>query len=183
MLYLMQHLSESISLIAERRDSRLVIILATLLFVLLLLAFQNGGSAYQILQFEAIPLFTRIGLFLKTLFDIHSTFTGSTLILAVLGSFLGGINLSLAYTYVKLRGEIIARSGLYSGMGLLLAIVGIGCAACGTALLSVILGFFGLSAMLNILPYQGVEIGYIGLIILLMATYVLAKKVAAPAVC
>lgn len=183
MLYLMNQLSSSISLIFERRDSRLVMIVSTLLFLLVLLAFKNGGSSYQLLQFEAIPFFKRFLLSLQTFFDIQSTFTPGTLLLAILGSFLGGINISLAYTYVKLRGEIIVHSGLYSGIGLLLAICGIGCAACGTALLSVILGFFGFSTMLSVLPYAGVEIGYIGLIILLIATYVLAKKVAAPAVC
>src|SRR3989344_5102268 len=107
----------------------------------------------------------------STLFDIKNTFTAGSLILATLGSLLGGINLSLAYTYMRLRGEIILHSGLYSGIGLIFAFLGVGCAACGTALFSVILGFFGFSAMLNLLPYQGQEIGYIGLIILCIATY------------
>ena len=75
------------------------------------------------------------------------------------------------------------KSGLYSGIGLMVAFLGIGCAACGTAFLSLVLGFFGFSAMLNVLPYQGQEIGYIGLIILCIATYSLAKKVTAPNVC
>jgi len=96
---------------------------------------------------------------------------------------LGGINISLAYTYMRLRGQIILRSGLYSGIGVFMAFLGIGCAACGTALLSILLGFFGLSAMLNLLPYQGQEIGYIGLIFLSIASYSLAQKVSAPNVC
>lgn len=96
---------------------------------------------------------------------------------------MGGINISLAYTYVKIRGEAIVKSGLYSGFGLFLAFLGVGCAACGTAFLSVILGFFGFSAMIGALPYQGAEIGYIGLIFLCIATYSLSKKVTAPNVC
>ena len=84
---------------------------------------------------------------------------------------------------MKIRGEVIIKSGVYSGIGLIFAFLGIGCAACGTAFLSVILGFFGFSTMLNVLPYQGQEIGYIGLIFLSIATYVLANKVMAPRVC
>ena len=84
---------------------------------------------------------------------------------------------------MRLRGEIVFKSGLYSGIGLILAFLGFGCAACGTALLSVILGFFGFSAMLRLLPYQGLEIGYVGLIFLCMATYTLAQKVAVPNIC
>ena len=160
-----------------------MIIVSTILFLLLLLIVQNGRAGVEVLNFEMLPFLKRLSLFVSTLFDVQSTFTGGTLVLAVLGSFLGGINLSLAYTYIKIRGDMLVKSGLYSGAGLLLAFLGIGCAACGTALLSIILGFFGFSAMLNLLPYQGQEIGYIGLIILCIATYALSKKVSSPNVC
>ena len=170
-------------LVFSRKDSRLVIIVATLFFFLILLLIQNGKGALAIAQFDSIPLGKRMLLSVSTLTDVRSTMNAGTLILAILGSFLGGINISLAYTYMRLRGEVILHSGLYSGFGLFVAFLGIGCAACGTAFLSVILGFFGLSAMLSILPYDGMEIGYIGLIILLIATYSLSQKVSAPNVC
>ncbi|MEZ0209277.1 MAG: hypothetical protein ACAH17_03830 [Candidatus Paceibacterota bacterium] len=179
----MKSLTESLELIVQRKDSRLVIILSTLLFLFLLLLVQNGKSALDVYDFQALPFLTRLKLGLSTLFDISSSFTTSTLLLAGLGSLLGGINLSLAYTYMRLRGEVILHSGLYSGLGLFAAFLGIGCVACGTALLSVLLGFFGFSAMLNFLPYQGEEIGYIGLLILCLATYSLSKKVMTPNVC
>lgn len=179
----MKDLVASMSLIAKRKDSRWVIIVSTIFFLLLILAIQNGSSSYQLFHFDSLPLYKRITLAFQTFFDIVNTFTPGALILVVLGSFLGGINLSLAYTYMKIRGEVIVKSGLYSGIGLFLAFLGIGCAACGTALLSVLLGFLGFSTMLNVLPYQGQEIGYIGIIILCIATYSLAKKVSAPNVC
>jgi hypothetical protein len=179
----MKHLTLSLSLIFSRKDSRLVIIISTVVFLLLLLAAQNGKSTIGIFSFEILSLSKRVLLALRTFFDIQDTFTTSTLILAVLGSLIGGINLSMAYTYMRLRGTVILHSGLYSGVGLVFAFLGIGCAACGTAFISVLLGFFGFSAMLNFLPYQGEEIGYIGLIILCIATYTLAQKVAAPNVC
>jgi hypothetical protein len=179
----MKPVIDSLHLIATRKDSRLVIIISTLLFLFLLFAVQNGKEAFEILSFTSLPFLKRSSLFFSTFFDISSTFTGGTLILATLGSFLGGINLALAYTYIKIRGELLFKSGLYSGIGLVFAFFGVGCAACGTALLSVILGFFGFSAMLNVLPYQGKEIGYVGLIFLCIATYTLSKKVTAPFVC
>lgn len=179
----MKHLVDSLRLIATRKDSRFVIIIVTILFFLLLLASQNGKEAVEMLSLSSLSIVKRITLFFSTFFDLTSTFTAGSVILAILGSFLGGINLSLAYTYMKIRGEAIIKSGIYSGIGLVFAFLGIGCAACGTALLSVILGFFGFSTMLNVLPYQGQEIGYIGLIFLSIATYVLAQKVMAPRVC
>lgn len=179
----MKPLLDSLHLIASRKDSRLVIVVSTIVFLLLLLMAQNGKVAFETLTLASVPVLKRSFLAFSLFFDIKSTFTSGTLFLAVLGSFLGGINLSLAYVYIKIRGDTIVKSGLYSGIGLFFAFLGVGCAACGTAFLSVILGFFGFSAMLNLLPYQGQEIGYVGLIILCIATYVLAKKVMSPNVC
>ncbi len=179
----MKQLISGLRLIFTRRDSQLVLIISTALFMLLLLVVQNGTASVDILSLSSLPFLKRISLFLIVLFDIKSTFTGGALILATLGSLLGGINLSLAYTYIKMRGDLIVKSGLYSGFGLFFAFLGVGCAACGTAFLSVILGFFGFSAMLDLLPYQGQEIGYIGLIILSSSIVIIAKKVASPNVC
>jgi hypothetical protein len=179
----MKPLLESLHIIATRKDSRRIIIVATIAFILLLLTVQNGKDSFEVFGLTSLPLLRRITLFCTSFFDLKSTFTSGTLILATLGALLGGINISLAYTYIKLRGEAIVKSGLYSGIGLFLAFLGVGCAACGTAFLSVIVGFFGFSAMIEALPYQGAEIGYIGLIFICIATYSLSKKITAPNVC
>lgn len=179
----MQHVVSGIALIMSRRDSRLVALIAGALFIMLILLAKNGSAAFSALSFDALPLLKRLSLAGGTLFDVQNTFTRGALVLALGGALVGGINLSLAYTYIRLRGELITQSGLYSGMGLVLAFLGIGCAACGTALLSVLFSFFGASALLSLFPYQGLEIGFFGLLILSIATYVLAKKVNTPGVC
>lgn len=179
----MKHIVNGISLVFSRKDSRIVLISSTIIFFLMLLLTENGKAAFSIFSFDSIPVIRQIVLFLKTLLDISDTFSLNSLILSVLGSLLGGINISLAYIYMKTRGEVIIKSGLYSGIGLFLAFIGIGCAACGTALMAVLLSFLGLSTMIHALPYQGQEIGYIGIIFLCMATYSLAIKVTAPTTC
>lgn len=179
----MEHVTQGLSTIFSRKDSRLVFAATAIGFFTVLLLVQNGSAAYAVWSFTTLSIGERISTILQTLFNITGTFSSSSLLISLLSSLLGGINISLAYTYMKVRGEIIARSGLYSGIGLFMAFIGIGCAACGTAFLSVILSFFGLSAMLHVLPYQGQEIGYIGLIFLCIATYSLASKVSAPATC
>lgn len=179
----MKKLVHGLTLIMQRADSCLVIIVSTLIFFGLLLLATNGRAALDTLSFTALPLAKRLGLAMSTFFEIKNSFNTGSLLLAVLGSFIGGINISLAYTYIRLRGEIIIKSGLYHGVGLFLAFLGIGCAACGTAFLSVLLGFFGFSTMLRVLPFEGQEIGYIGLIFLCIATYSLAQKITEPNVC
>lgn len=179
----MKPLIDSLQLIIIRRDSRFVIIVAAAVFFLSLLMTLNGSAAVAAFSLSSLSFMKQLSLFSDTLFDIQSSFSPGVLRLGILGSVLGGINLSLAYTYFKIRGESIMKSGLYSGVGLILAFLGIGCAACGTAFLSIILGFFGLSAVLSMLPYQGEEIGYLGLLVLCIATYSLSRKVTAPNVC
>lgn len=179
----MKHLANGISLVFSRKDSRVVLIISTIIFFMLLLATENGKNAMSVFTFNTITYSQQIKLFFTTFFDITNTFNTNSLILSILGSLLGGINISLAYIYMKTRGNAILKSGLYSGIGLFLAFIGIGCAACGTALVAVLLSFLGLSTMLHVLPYQGQEIGYIGIIFLCMATYSLAVKVSAPTTC
>lgn len=179
----MKPLTEGIALIFRRKDSRNIAIVFVFAFLLLLLIAQNGKSALDILSFQVLPWATRIRLALATFFDLSSSFTLSTLVLAGVGAIVGAINLSMAYTYMRLRGEVILHSGLYSGVGLFAAFLGIGCVACGTAFLSVILSFFGATAILHYLPFKGEEVGYLGLLVLCIATYSLSKKVTAPNVC
>jgi hypothetical protein len=179
----MKEMLYGLRLVMSRKDGVSVIILSSSLFLFLLLLSQNGGPALEVFKLNSLNFSRQLSLATATIFDIGNAFTVSTMILATLGSLLAGINLALAYVYMKTRGELLLKSGLYSGIGLVLALLGIGCAACGTALLSLVLGFFGFSTMLSVFPYQGQEIGYIGLIFLLIATYFLSRKVSAPNVC
>ena len=179
----MKSLVDGLRLIMRRGDSKAVAVVSVFVIFLILLLVQNGRPAFDMITLDSFSLSKRVSLFLSILFDVGDSFSLSAIVLLVLGSILGGINISLAYTYFKIRGEMILRSGFYSGTGLIFAFIGIGCAACGTALLSLILGAFGYSAVLLLLPYKGEEIGYVGLIILLFATYSLSKKATAPNVC
>lgn len=182
-LHDMKNLIDGLHLIMMRKDSRMVFVIAVLTFLLGVLLVQNGKNAFPMLGFESLSFFKRISLFFGTLFDLTSVFTPTALVLAVVSSVIGAVNISLAYTYMHLRGGAIVKSGLYSGTGLVFAFLGVHCFACGTALLSVILSFFGLGAVLKILPYHGQEIAFLGLLIISIATYSLAQKVKAPNVC
>ena len=67
------------------------------------------------------------------------------------------------------------RSGTFTSLiGSLAAVIGIGCAACGAALLLSFLSLFGLSGLLLALPLHGVEIGILGVGLLVYTSYRLA---------
>lgn len=51
----MKPLLDSLQLIASRKDSRLVIIIATAIFIILLLIAQNGKEALQVFDLTSYP--------------------------------------------------------------------------------------------------------------------------------
>jgi hypothetical protein len=176
-------LGRSLVVVLRKKEALFVLFASTILIFGAVLLIQKGAAIANLLNLPSLSFNQRSELIFSHLIDLDSSFTLGTLILALLSSILSGFNISLAYVYFKIHTTSILKNNAYSGVGLLLAIFGLGCAACGTAVLSVALGFFGLSAILLSLPYQGLEVGYLGLFILSVATYKLAQKVTAPKVC
>lgn len=152
----MEKLVSGITLVTTRKDSRRVIILSTIFLLILLLATENVKES-------------------------GNTLTAGMIILAVLGSFLAGINLSFAYTYMNLR-----RGTLWSvfnwNIRSFVALMKTGGEMYGMAAFSTLLGFLGFSAMLSFIPGEAEEVGHVGLIILLIATFALARKMEHPVV-
>jgi len=100
-------------------------------------------------------------------FTLFSSIT--TVIVAILFSF----NMVMMYYFAKTRGKVGA-SGTISLGGLLSGIFGIGCASCG----SLILSFFGLSGAVLTLPFKGAEFNIIAIILLAFSFYFTSKKIA-----
>jgi hypothetical protein len=179
----MNELCKSITLVSKRRDAVLVFIFAFCFFALLILISEKASALQSLLQFEYFTFGERLQLALMFLFSVKSSFLTTGIILSFFGSLLGALNITFAYVYFKLRAEVLMKHHVYSGAGMFVAFLGIGCAACGSALLTVMLGMFGLTSILGFLPYQGAELGVIGLVILTVTTLALAKKVVSPKVC
>jgi len=179
----MTDLSKSILLISKRHDALLVFLMAFCFLALLILISEKASALQSLLTFEYFTFGERLHLALVFLFSVKSSFLTTGVIFSFLGSLLGALNITLAYIYFKLRAELLVKHHVYSGAGLFVAFLGIGCAACGSALLTAMLGLLGLSSILGFLPYQGAELGVIGLLILAVTTMALAKKVVGPKVC
>lgn len=180
----MKYFFRGISLIVLEKKTRFIFILATALFFLIILIVQNGSQALSVASMPLFHLTQRLDLFFSILFDITNAFTQSTLFLSIFSSILGGINISLAYYYFKIRGlSFKKRHILGNGVGMFFAFLGVGCAACGTVFLGTLLSLIGASGILTKLPYSGEEIGVLGVIILSMATYSIARKASMPLTC
>lgn len=67
--------------------------------------------------------------------------------------------------------------------GVISGVLGIGCAACGTFVLTSVLALVGAGGLVALLPFSGQEFGFLGVGLLLYANYVLLQKLREPFVC
>lgn len=99
---------------------------------------------------------------------------------------LSGVNIALFAYYVRTRrreeGSGIRSAGVGIG-GFISGLLGLGCAACGSALVLPILSVLGASGLFALLPLRGEEFGIIGTALLLFSAILLLRRIADPLVC
>lgn len=84
-----------------------------------------------------------------------------------------GVNLALVAYHVREHGLSASGSG-GSAVGIVLGVLGAGCAACGSAILPGVLSLFGASGAVFLLPLDGLELSLLAVATLLLSTYWLA---------
>lgn len=137
--------------------------------------FSDTASAIEKVNF-LFSLYGSIG----TNFTLVSA--SATVVIAVLF----GINVTLLLYYIrKVRGSAssVRSTGVAGISGLISGVFGIGCAACGTFVLTSVLALIGVGGLVAYLPFKGVEFGFIGIGLLLYSTYSLIRKINSPLVC
>ncbi|MAZ40863.1 hypothetical protein CL654_02000 [bacterium] len=116
--------------------------------------------------------------------SLSTNFTLVSATYTILIAILFGINIAMLVYYVQRRKGSLRGKGATAGVGGLVAgVFGIGCAACGTFLLSVVLALIGAGGLLAFLPLGGEEFGILGVVLLLYSVYWTAQKIDEPLVC
>lgn len=137
-----------------------------------------------VLLSQTASVFEKV-MFVVSLYEsIITNFTLESASYTILIATTFGVYIALLVFYIRTRRT--KGNGLKSGWlgigGLVSGFFGIGCAACGTVLLSSIATFGGASLLL-VLPLGGRELGYLGVGLLVYAIYSLSKKIKEPLIC
>jgi len=112
----------------------------------------------------------KFNIFISLLLGMWNSMSGTGFALLVITAILTGINLSLLVKKVKsLKSQ--GNLKLVIGGSTLIGIVSSGCASCGLP----ILALFGLSGSIAYLPFRGIELSYLSVILLLFSLYHLIK--------
>lgn len=152
------------------------------LFLTTFFALYNGKDAYDALGFSVLSIQSRLLLFLLTFFDIQNTFSAITFLTIVLTSFFAALSSTFTLVYFIRRKVLIKGSGFYQGFGLIFALLGASCAACGTLVVTFLTGI-GITGGLTFLPYDGEILGLVGLVIMILVAVYTSKQIDRAGVC
>ena len=144
----------------------------------------NIGLLTEVFGASSTPLETKLKLAWNLLGGIRTNFSllsaGYTIAIAALF----GINIAMVVYFLKRARNNLARQDIAAGFGgIASGALGIGCAACGSFLLSTLLASFGAASALVILPLRGGEFGILSVILLAFSLVLISKKIAAPLMC
>ncbi len=144
----------------------------------------NVSLIVQVMGHPGVPLTQKLGLPVSLLQSITTNFTPLSASYTIAIAVLFGIDLAMIVYFVRRRIRDTVQSGIAAGFfGIASGVIGMGCAACGSFLLTSAFSLVGASSILAFLPLQGGEFGIFGVILLGASLYVTAKQIQNPAVC
>ncbi len=144
----------------------------------------NLSLIVKIMGHPGITFSQKLSLPASLLGSIVTNFTLLSATYTILIAILFGMNVSMITYFLRRRIDDVRQAGLGTGLlGITSGVLGMGCAACGSFLLTSILSLSGASWLLSYLPLDGAEFGILGVILLAVSLYLTAKKIRNPAVC
>jgi len=130
-----------------------------------------------------VPFVSKIQLPLSLLGSIETNFTLLSATYTIVIAILFGIYIAMITYFLKRRIKEVGQGGVATGfLGIASGVLGVGCAACGSFLLTS-LSLVGASSVLTFLPLGGSEFGIIGAVLLALAIHMTAKKIVDPQIC
>lgn len=144
----------------------------------------NRSLIAIVLSSSDISVSQKLGIPLSLLGSITTNFTTLSAFSTIGIATLFGINVAMVVYILRQKISEVKATGISTGLlGMVSGVVGIGCAACGSLLLTSALALFGASSILAFLPLAGGEFGILGVILLAISIHSIARRIQYPAVC
>ena len=158
-------------------------VLAILAF-LLAVWFPNLGLIAQVFSGSNAPLAATLGIALSLLGGIGTNFSplsaGYTIAIAVLF----GLTTAMIAYLVKQKRIAAAGQSIAIGSGAAVSgVLGVGCAACGSLIVGVVLPSLGAAGALAALPLNGEEFGILSVALLFVSLLLISKNIAESIAC
>lgn len=131
---------------------------------------------------STMTLWQKTNLLTGLLGSLQTNFTPLSRIVTFVSATLAGVQISLLVYYIKQTAQVQKSLGM-SALGVATSMLGVGCASCGSVVLTSLIGFGSATAILGFLPFRGQEFSFVGIGILLFAINLTVKKINQPYAC
>ena len=156
-------------------DGYVTAILGALFVVLLTAALANASLLRFTFHESEFPFALKLRTALEVLWGGRLVFVHEGGWVALPLAALFGLNVALVLHYMRDQVRINHAAGA-SVAGIVIGLLGVGCAACGSVLLASLLGVGAVA----VLPFHGREFAWLGLAVTAFATFSIAEKIADP---
>lgn len=154
--------------------------LTTFVVFTLLIWLPNLNLVFQIVSSSVISWWNKFTILMKLLGAIRTNFTLLSASYTISIAVLFGINVAMIiYSFKRQKQAFQKKAGLTSSTGLISAVLGTGCSACGVW----VLGLLGTGSFIAILPLGGQEFGILGVGMLITSIFLVAKRIQEPIIC
>lgn len=144
----------------------------------------NIRLLFSLISDPAVPVSVKLTFPLRLLGSITTNFTPFSASYTIIISILFGINAAMLVFYLRRRINYAKQAGVATGfIGIASGILGMGCAACGSFILTSTLSLIGAAGIITSLPLKGGEFGIFGIILLSISLFFTAKQIQNPAIC
>lgn len=126
----------------------------------------------------------KVSVTLSLLGSLTTNFSPLSALTTTVISILVGLNSALMLSIYRRQKRLVThRSVATTSIGALFGMFSVGCAACGSLILTSFLGVVGGVGVLTLLPLRGQEIGILGVLILGYTTFLLTRTITKPLIC
>lgn len=141
-----------------------------------------GAFVPRLLVSDVYDAAGKATILIAALGNFRTNFSVASEIITIVIAVLGGFNVAMSVYIFRRR----VASGVASGAGVvgtLAGMLGAGCSACGSVLLSSLLGTGATASVVGVLPFGGHAFGIIGILVLATASVIIAPNVVHAPVC
>jgi len=126
-------------------------------------------------QLPAGSVFDRILLVFDSFRAVPLNLSSSSIVFILIVAVLTGINIALLVYYFRRRTQFFRGSSI-GFVGIISGILGVGCGACGSVILSSIIGLSASWTLIGVLPLHGAEFSMLAVVLLAYSILSLSRK-------
>jgi len=159
-----------------------VAILSALALLITIISLPNHELIGKIIFGDVFTFKQKFKILFASLGAFETNFTTESQVLLLLIAGLVGVNVAMLAYYFRTR-MVLQRAAGASVFGIAVSILGVGCSACGSVVISTLFGISTAVIIINFLPLKGIEFSLLSIVVIIGSIVYLAKRLQTPGIC